>query len=149
MDIVELLAKERDEVLAEATDGLRRSHLEHYEKAGLEESRKRLETLYDLVLEGIKARSALRTIRHIKSVAQERFDSGFDLREVQTALNVLEEAIWVRVLKKLPTDEIMGGLGKVSTIFGIAKDVLGRSYVALATRRSATSFDLNAFFDGV
>jgi hypothetical protein len=61
-------------------------------------------------------------------------------------MNVLEETLWRRILKKLPPDEFARALGLVSTVFGAGKDALARRYVSLASKAKAPSLDLQKLF---
>jgi hypothetical protein len=88
-------------------------------------------------------------VAHADSIARERFNAGYDLWEVQTAFNVLEEAIWLRLMKELPPAELPEALGLVSTILGIGKDTLARRYVSLAAKTKVTSLNLQSLFTGI
>ena len=68
--------------------------------------------------------------------------------EVQTAFNVLEESMWRHVVAEVPTDELVESLGLLSTVLGVGKDVLARTYVSLASHEHVTSLDLRALFEG-
>ena len=67
---------------------------------------------------------------------------------VQTGFNALEAATWGRILTGLEPTQLAEALGLVSTVFGAAKDALGRRYVSLATKTHAPSLDLRALFAG-
>lgn len=145
---VEFLARERDEIVAAADAALRRAHAQHYEAAGEPEIRLRLVALYDRLLEALAQRDLAAIVSHAERVAEERFDAGYDLSEVQTAFNALEEATWARAIEVLDPAELAEALGLVSTILGAGKDALARRYVSLATRTHAPSLDLRALFTG-
>ena len=66
--------------------------------------------------------------------------------EVQTAFNVLEEAIWKRIETEIPHDDLARSLALVSTVLGSGKDRLARSYVALATQSQVPALDVQALF---
>jgi hypothetical protein len=87
-------------------------------------------------------------ITHAESIGRERFNAGFDLWEVQTAFNVLEEVIWTRIIKEFPAAEYAEALGLVSTVLGTGKDTLARVYVALASKSKAPTLDLRRLFTG-
>lgn len=148
MDLKTLLGEKGPEVVAEAMEAVRRAHLAHYDAAGNEETRRRLESLYELVVRCSADRRIRPMLQHAEKVAAERFAAGYGLFEVQTAFNVLEEAIWKRVLDELPPGELAQALGTISTILGMGKDALARSYVSLASRQEAPSLDLRAVFKG-
>ena len=67
---------------------------------------------------------------------------------MQTGFNALEAATWSRILTGLEPTQLAEALGLVSTVFGAAKDALGRRYVSLATKTRAPSLDLRALFAG-
>lgn len=144
----ELLERRRVEIVSDAEAALARAHSRHYETAGVEAVHERLELLYDHLLQALEHRDLAPTIAYAEQVAEERFTAGFDLAEVQTAFNALEEATWARVFAELEPSEFAEALGLVSTILGAAKDALARRYVSLATDTHTPSLDLQALFAG-
>ncbi len=148
MSLKKILEEGRQEMLEEAVESVRRARLEGYEKAGLDLTRKRLGDLLDLVITAVLARNLAPIIAHANTVATERFEAGVDLSEVQTAFNVLEEVIWLRILKKLPAAKQAEALGLVGTVLGSAKDSLARKYVSMATQTHTPSLNLKALFLG-
>ncbi len=82
------------------------------------------------------------------TLAGERFEAGFDIAEVQTAFNVLEEAIWRTVLSRLRPEELVEAAAQVGTVLGVGKDVLARRWVSLASHRHVPSLDVRALFGG-
>ena len=120
----------------------------HYDAAGAPEVQRRLEALLDSAMEALAAHDLTPMVGHAQQIAQERFDAGYDLSEVQSAFNALESATWARVLATLPPDRFARTLGLVSTILGAGKDALARTYVSLATDAHAPSLDLRALFAG-
>jgi hypothetical protein len=87
-------------------------------------------------------------IAHAEAIARERFDSGFDLSEVQTSFNVLEETIWKRILKSLPASDYAEALGLVSTVLGAGKDTVARTYVTMASKTKTRTLNLQSLFSG-
>ena len=81
-----------------ATNALDRSHLAHYEEAGAEERRRRVESLFQVLIDSLHQRDLVAMQRYAETVARERYEGGFDVFEVQTAFNVLEEATWRHVV---------------------------------------------------
>jgi hypothetical protein len=148
MSLKRILAEGRQDMLEAAVEALRRARLEGYERAGIELTRKRLGALLDLVIAAVLERNLAPIIAHANTVATERFEAGVDLSEVQTAFNVLEEVIWLRILKNLPATKQAEALGLVGTVLGSAKDSLARKYVSLATRTHTPSLNLKALFLG-
>jgi len=148
MDLYTFLHDRTADILADAQEALARGELRHYRKAGPEHTHQRLRALFVLTTRAAKDRNLGPMIAHADDVARERFSSGYDLWEVQTAFNVLEEAIWTRVIKELPSGEFAEALGLVSTILGAGKDTLARRYVSLATKTRAPSLDMRSLFTG-
>lgn len=148
METTEFLTHEREAILEAAEAGLARMHARHYESAGASEVRQRLEALYDHLLDALRSRNLGPIVAYAEQVARERFNAGYDLSEVQTAFNALEEATWSRIFAGLQPTQFAEALGLVSTILGAAKDALARTYVSLATNSHAPSLDLQALFAG-
>ena len=148
MDTAEFLTGERQTTIDAAEAALMRAHSSHYESADASEVRQRLETLFDYLLEALRGRNLGPIVAYAQQVAQERFSAGYNLSEVQTAFNALEEATWSCVFTELQPQEFAEALGLVSTILGAAKDALAREYVSLATNRQTPSLDLQALFAG-
>ena len=61
---------------------------------------------------------------------------------------MIEEAVWRRFLKQLPPADFASAIDLVSTVLGIGKDNLARTYVSLATRPRVPTPDLKALFQG-
>jgi hypothetical protein len=148
MALTEALSVARDDVLQEASASLERGHLAHYEASGPEASGRRLSDLFDLVVECLGQRNLGPITQYASNVAEERFNAGFNIAEVQTAFNVLEEAIWRVVIARLPTEELPDSAGLIGTVLGAGKDTLARTWVALATSQHVPSLDLTALFEG-
>ena len=146
-DTIEFLTRERAAIVGEAEASVARMR-SHYEAAGVTEVRRRLDALFDTLLESLAAQDLGPVIALAREVAGERFTSGYDLTEVQSAFNALEAATWTHVLAELDPGRFAKTLGLVSTILGAGKDALGREYVSLATDAHAPSLDLRALFAG-
>lgn len=148
MKIHTTLTDQRTAILDEAFAGLQQLELHHYETAGPDFTRGRLEGLYDLVLGAIAHRDVASVIAYADAVAEERFTAGFDVSEVQLAFNVLEGAMWRAVVPTESPEDLAEAVGLLSTVFGLAKDALARTYVSLASQRHVRSLDLTALFSG-
>lgn len=147
-DVLEVLTQEGDAIVHNAATALERSGLRHYAEAGPDAARDRLDQLYALVVESVSTRDLVPMIDHSTRVAHERFDAGFDISEVQTAFNVLEEAIWARVIEDTAPRDLAEALGLVGTVLGAGRDALACTYVSLATQQRVPSLDLSALFRG-
>jgi hypothetical protein len=149
VDVEDLLVQQRAEVLEDALAALRRSHLVHYEQSGEEFNRERLAELFDLVVSALRSRQLGPVSRYCEELGQQRFEAGFGISEVQTAFNVLEEAMWRRVVDGVQPVDLAEAIGLLSTILGFGKDVLARRYVSLASQRHVPTLDLSALFAGI
>jgi hypothetical protein len=145
----DFLALQRAAIVDAAVSSVAGAHARHYESAGPSEIRARLEALFDRLVDAAASRDLGCVVAYARRLAGERFSAGYDLSEVQTAINALEEAVWGRVISELQPGEFAEALGLVSTTLGAAKDALAREYVSLATRAHAPSLDLRALFAGV
>lgn len=148
MDLITLLEEQGSEIVDEAALSLERLRLPGYREAGHAIGRDRLADLYQLVVQSIDSRNLVPIMEYMAGVASERFHAGYAIREVQKAINVLEEAIWNHIVSEIPADELAKALGLVSTVLGAAKDSLARTYVSLASQTKAPSLDLSALFEG-
>lgn len=148
MDLITLLKEQETEIVDEAALSLERLRLPGYREAGHAIGRDRLAELYRLVLESISSRNLVPIMEYMAQVADERYHAGYAIREVQKAINALEEAIWNHIVSDAPPGELAEALGLVSTVLGAAKDSLARAYVSLASQTKAPSLDLSALFEG-
>ena len=148
MGIDELLKDKAEEILAKSSEMVARAHLKHYEESGAVVLRRKLRDLLDLTLDAVRERNATPMVKHAERIARERFVSGYDLSEVQTSFNVLEETIWKVILKEMKPEDYAEALGLVSTALGAGKDALARAYVSLASKTKAPSLDLRSTFEG-
>jgi hypothetical protein len=148
MNLIQLLQEQSNEITEAACEAMARSHAKSYEKAGIEHIHQRIRALYVLTVRAVKEKNLGPMVAHAETIARERFTAGYDLWEVQTAFNVLEESIWTRVLKELPPNDYGEALGMVSTVLGAGKDTLARRYVSLASKMKAPPLNLQSLFSG-
>ena len=148
MDTKAFLTDKRREILDAAEAGIRRNQLGHYARAGDREVRRRLRVLLDVLTEAAATRDLGPVAAYAGALAVERFDGGYDLSEVQSAFNALEEAVWSRIVARVAPADISEALGLVSTVLGAGKDALARTYVTLGTRARLPALDLRALFAG-
>jgi len=148
IDTKAFLTDNRREILDAAEAGIRRNQLGHYARAGDREVRRRLRVLLDLLTEAAATRDLGPVAAYAGALAVERFDGGYDLSEVQSAFNALEEAVWSRIVARVAPADISEALGLVSTVLGAGKDALARTYVTLGTRARLPALDLRALFAG-
>ena len=149
MELPRLLEDTRSEAVADAIQGLSRATLPHYTASRAEQNRERLAKLYDLMTACVATRTLFPMIAYARSVARERYHDGFDLEEVHTAFNVLEEVVWRRITSGLEPRQYPEAFGLVSTVLGSGKQALALEYVSLVSRtHDVPSLDLTALFKG-
>jgi len=132
MEFVSRLEEKSDRVLDVAVAELRRAGLKHYQQERPEVPRERMSALLTVTMQCLTERRAEPIIEFADRIGRERHAAGYDLFEVQIALNVLEEALWQQVLTTVGQDAVPRVLGLISAIIGMAKDALAQTYVALA-----------------
>ncbi len=148
MELIQLLETKQSEIVADAHKSLERVQLKRYTDAGAEKRQAYLEQLYKLLVTSIKERNLAKIVQYAEHIAQERYEANFSLLEVQTGFNVLEEAIWKRIVEEIPPADLAEAIGLVSTVHGAGKDALARKYVSLASKVKAPSLNLSALFKG-
>jgi len=149
MKLVEILVSNQTDIINEAFNSLQRSHLKHYDSSQADENWQRLAKLFDLILDGIKTKNLVDMVNYSEKVAKERFESGFDLHEVHTAYNVLEESLWKCIIKEVDSTELAESLGLVGTVLGTGKESLALAYVSLASKQKVKSLNLTQLFKGI
>lgn len=148
MNLSDILAERRTTILADALAALERAHLPHYQASPPAENTARLTALLDLVTQCVAATSLVPMHTYAQELARTRFASGFDLGEVLTAMNVLEEALWHHLTVAVPPSDYPQALGLISTVLGAGKQALATEYVSLASRTHVQSLDLTRLFAG-
>ncbi|HET8529448.1 MAG TPA: hypothetical protein VFL60_11085 [Gaiellaceae bacterium] len=140
------LESAREEILAEAWDGAAASS--RYATAGGGEVGRRLEVLFDALVDAGRTNDVHAIVEYARTVARVRFAAGYGLGDVQVAVNALEEATWKCVLAQVPPEEAAEALRVVSTVLGLAKDALAQEYVRLACEARAPAVDVAALAGG-
>lgn len=148
MNITTLLVTQREKILDSATDALNNARLKHYQNSTERDNRQRLSYLFDLALESMEKRDLGPIVTYAQNLARERFNSGFEISEVLSAINVLEEAIWQEIIKDSDAADYPESFGITSTILGAAKQALATEYVSLASHEHVETMDLTSLFQG-
>lgn len=146
MNLHDVLDRHRGEILEQSVLALEQARLRHYAATPAPENRERLSRLLDVTIAAVRGRDLAGAAGYGRELARERFHGGFDISEVLTAVNVLEESAWRCVTKQVPPAEYPQALGLVSTALGAAKQALASEYVSLASREQVRSLDLSALF---
>jgi len=87
--------------------------------------------------------------RYAEKIAGERFFSGYTLREVQTAFNLLEESIWSQILDKMQVDELSTAVTMVNAPLRAGKDEVARTFFSLLTKSKVPSLDIEPDIRGM
>lgn len=148
MDILTLLEKNIDTVVDKSCAQISDVKLKGYTKSGATMTRQKLVNLYKKVIECAKKKELIPMLQYTEKIAKERYASGYDLHEVQTAINSLEENIWQIIFKNIKPAKLAESLGLVSSILGAGKDNLARNYVALATKTKVSTINLQSLLSG-
>jgi hypothetical protein len=125
----------------DAVDALPRLQLPHYERLGTELFRQRVTDLYGLILECLDQSTLEPINRHGESIAEERLGSGFELGEVQSAFNLLEEAVWRVAIAHLPTEHHAAATTRIGRVLAAGKDGLARGWVATIAKKTNAQTD--------
>ena len=148
MNLHNILLNNQTDIINEAFYSLERSHLKHYDSSRADENWQRLAKLFDLTLNGVKNKSLVDMVTYSEKIAKERYDSGFDLHEVHTAYNVLEESIWKAIIKEIDSADLAESLGLISTVLGTGKESLAIAFVSLSGKQRVKSLNLSQLFRG-
>jgi len=148
MKLDEILVNNQTDIINEAFTSLQRSHLKHYDTSRADENWQRLAKLFDLTLNGVKTKSLVDMVTYSEKIAKERYESGFDLHEVHSAYNVLEETMWKTIIKEIDSADLAESLGLISTILGTGKESLALTYVSLSGKQRVNSLNLSELFRG-
>jgi hypothetical protein len=148
MKLHDILVNNQTDIINEAFYSLERSHLKHYDSSRADENWQRLAKLFDLTLNGVKSKSLVDMVTYSEKIAKERYESGFDLHEVHTAYNVLEESIWKAIIKEVDSTELAESLGLISTVLGTGKESLAIAFVSLSGKQRVKSLNLSQLFRG-
>jgi len=149
MQLDELIAREGPAILDQAVAAMHRRREGHYAAMSEEVLRARLHTLLELTGNSVRTRTLGPLLEYVRRLAEDRYHSGFRLGELQVALNVLEEAIWERIVLLVPPEDMAVSLALYTTALGQAKDCLARTYVTLASRSHAPALNEPALFGGL
>ena len=145
--LTRLLDERAAAIVNEATIAFARSRRAFAPETGAELTRQCLEQLLLVTRDCLITRDLSPMVRHAELLAEGRFHAGCELREALTALNVIEEAIWRRVLADLEPGDLAEALGATRRVLGRGKDALAAHYVALVAGPDASPGDGDEFDD--
>jgi hypothetical protein len=132
MTLLELLYNKPDLILLDSTDNLVRAQLQHYKQLNPEKIRSRFLRLFQAVEKCVEVNSCTEIINFMEKVSDERFDSGYEIHEVQTAINILEESLWRKISDFVDGDKQVAAMKLVTCILAKAKEELASEYALLS-----------------
>jgi hypothetical protein len=147
MKLETLLQNESEQLVEAAMESLDRSRMESYLRSTVQENRTRFIRLLQLLQSCVDTRNLAPMRDYARSIAEERFQSGYGLQEVFTAFNVLEEQVWKRIAECSEPAELAISLGLLGTVLGAGKESLSLTWVSLASRIHSPTLDLHHLFD--
>lgn len=127
MTTTQFLEAERDGILAEAV--IAAADTPRY---GVADLGVRLAALFDELVCAVDAGDLTSIVEYAKHLARARWSAGYDIAQVQVAINALEEAVWLRIFEAAPAPLVGEALRLVSTVLGVCKDALAQEYVEQA-----------------
>lgn len=148
MNLLTLLKNYKQEIVEEAYQNFEPVKLHGYTKVGEERTKEKMCNLYNVLIECVENKTLIPVLSHTEKIANERYQSGYDLHEIQTVINALEQSVWKRVFSKIEPEKYPKYLGLVSTVLGAGKDNLARTYVELASKIKVPTLNLQALFTG-
>jgi hypothetical protein len=132
MTLLELIYNKPELILQESTNSLMRVQLPHYSKFRLEEIHKKYSNLLLALTKCIETQTCDDMIGYMDLISDERFASGFEVEEIQIALNIFEEALWKNIRKYVDPQVHYASKKMVTTIIDKAKEELLNEYVTLS-----------------
>jgi hypothetical protein len=142
-----LLKNESEQLVDAAMKSLDRAQLPGYLRSSPDENQSRFSKLLALLGQCVATRDLAPMKQYAQTIASDRFRAGFDLQEVFTAFNVLEEQVWKRIIEVSAPEELATSLGLMSTVLGEGKACLSVTYVNLASRTQTPSLNLTHLFE--
>ena len=134
MEASSVLSSAEDQVVGEAVAVLARRDRALRHPPDPQERRRNVRQLFGIVLRCLQEGRAEPIIMPSEQIAAHCFAAGADIAELQAAFNVLAEVLWSRLACALAGGELVRALALVNTVVGTGKDVVARTYVALASQ---------------
>ena len=150
MTLDTLLASHHEDIVQDALKNLGVIPLKSYSSSDPETNKMRFNKLLDVIIHTVESRNLIPMMEYSEKIARERYTMNFDIHEVQTAFNVLEEVIWEIIKQNIKPDEYPNAFGLISTIIGFGKETLAGTYITLLSNKSAKDkVDMEQLYAGV
>jgi hypothetical protein len=149
MNLDILLTEEHDQIIEKALVILDSTPLRNYSRSQPEINKDRFNKLLNVIIETVHSRDLIPMMEFSETVAKKRYTESFDIHEVQTAFNVLEEVIWEVITLNIDPKEYPKAFGVISTIIGFGKETLASTYINLLTNKGdGDKASLDRLFEG-
>lgn len=132
MTLLELIYNKPELIVNESTKNLMRVNLPHYSKFRKEEIEKNFSNLLLAFTKCIENNSADEMISYMNLILNERFAKGFQIEEVEIALNIFEESIWKNIYKNVDEDKQYSAMRLALCILSKAKEELLNDYAMMS-----------------
>lgn len=134
MTLLEMLYNKPDLILLDALDSLSKIHLIHYDNLKPQLIRFRLSKLLEALVKCVESSSMDEMTNFISKISDERYELGFELYEVQTVINILEESLWKKIQIFIDEDKQISAMKQVSDILSQAKERLVNEYANISKK---------------
>jgi len=132
MILLELCYNKPDLILLDSTNSLLRAQLPHYKQIIPDQLIIRYQHLFDALVNCIESNKFDAMNKFMEKVAAERFEAGYELSEVQFAVNTLEESMWKKISEMVDQDKQINALKEVSYLLCKSKQKLLSEYALLS-----------------
>lgn len=145
--LAEILKDGEDEIVNETIRLLRESPGSHYPYIDSMDLTPREEAFFNAFRDSILYDDFGILEKYLLQVIGERLDEGYDLTELQYAIDCLAGAVWEHVAEASEPQELEMNLRKVAWRLIKTKDVLARSCIEHAQRVQTELLSLNTKFE--
>ncbi|HJY65071.1 MAG TPA: hypothetical protein VJ455_13015 [Ignavibacteria bacterium] len=132
MTLLELCYNKPDLILLDSTNSLLRAGLPHYKDIDPDKLKLRFQRLFDSLVNCIESNKFDALHKFMETVSHERYEAGYELNEVQIAINTLEESMWRKTCEFVDSDKQINGMKEVSYLLCKAKQKLLSEYALLS-----------------
>ena len=131
MTLLELCYYKRDVILEDSVKKLEKAQLEHYKLLTTEQIKRKMLNLFHMLVKSIEVNSSEEMMEYMDKVSDKRHEAGYELQEVQSAINMLEEIMWEKVSKFVDDDLQISAIKQVTRLLSKAKIELADEYSLL------------------
>lgn len=128
--LLETLQHHREELIDRVCNRLQKLSRSRYEVIDYERHREREEEFFDIVVESFQENNTQRLLNHMSDLAVVRANEGYQMEEVQKAIDIFEEELWNVLTTYQPKDAVLvEQLVLCNRIFCEAKNYFSRQYM--------------------